>query len=79
MAVNLIEKLLLEAVKTGGTYVEFVVSEDEIAFICNGGFRKSTRHYRQTKSIKVHLIVTRQTGKIKWSNIFLKRNNLYTP
>lgn len=40
MAVNLIEKLLLETVQTGGIYVEFVVSEDEIAFICNGGSRK---------------------------------------
>jgi len=50
MAVNLIEKLLMEAVKTGGTYAEFVVSEDTIAFICNGGSRKSTRNYRQTKN-----------------------------
>lgn len=50
MAVNLIEKLLEEAVQTGGTYAEFVVSEDAIAFICNGGSRKSTRHYRQTKA-----------------------------
>ena len=54
MAVNLIEKLLLKAVQTGGTYAEFIVSEDAIAFICNGGSRKSTRHYRQIKAeIKV--------------------------
>lgn len=48
MAVNLIEKLLVEAVQTNGTYVEFKVSDNNIAFICDGGSRKSTRHYRQT-------------------------------
>lgn len=50
MAVNLIEKPLLEAVQTGGTYAEFVVSKNAIAFICNGGSRKSTRHYRRQKT-----------------------------
>lgn len=45
MALNLIEKLLLEAVQTNGTYVEFIVSDDSIAFVCDGGSRKSTRHY----------------------------------
>lgn len=50
MAVNLIEKLLSEAVQTGGTYAEFVVSENKIAFICDGGSRRSTRNYRQTKA-----------------------------
>ena len=48
MALNLIEKLLLEAVQTDGTYVEFVVSDNSITFICDGGSRKSTRHYRIT-------------------------------
>ena len=50
MAVNLIEKLLSEAVQTGGTYVEFVVSKDTISFICDGGSRKSTRRYRRSKN-----------------------------
>lgn len=50
MAANLIEKLLAEAVQTGGTYAEFVVSEDKVAFICDGGTRKSTRKYRQSKA-----------------------------
>lgn len=50
MAINLIEKLLSEAVQTGGTYVEFVASENKITFICDGGSRRSTRNYRQTKS-----------------------------
>lgn len=50
MALNLIEKLLSEAVQTGGTYVEFVLSENKIAFICDGGSRRSTRNYRQTKA-----------------------------
>ena len=50
MAVNLIERLLSEAVQTGGTYAEFVVSENKIAFICDGGARRSTRNYRQTKA-----------------------------
>lgn len=50
MAVNLIEKLLSEAVQTGGTYAEFVVSENKITFICDGGSRRSTRNYRQTKA-----------------------------
>lgn len=45
MALNLIEKLLLEAVQTNGTYVEFIVSDNSIAFVCDGGSRKSTRHY----------------------------------
>ena len=49
MAANLIEKLLDEAVKTGGTYAKFVVSKENVAFICNGGSRKSTRNYRQSK------------------------------
>ena len=49
MAVNLIGKLLYEAVKTGGTYAKFVVTEENVAFICNGGFRKSTKNYRQSK------------------------------
>ena len=49
MAANLIEKLLAEAVQTGGTYAEFVVSEDKVAFICDGGTR-STRKYRQSKA-----------------------------
>ena len=40
MASNLIEKLLSEAVQTGGTYAEFVVSEDKVAFICDGGTRR---------------------------------------
>ena len=50
MATNLIEKLLSEAVQTGGTYAEFVVSEDTVAFICNGGKRRSTRKYRRSKA-----------------------------
>lgn len=50
MAVNLIERLLTEAVQTGGTYVEFVVSEDNIAFICNGGSRRSTRNRGRTRA-----------------------------
>lgn len=50
MAVNLIERLLSEAVQTGGTYAEFVVSENKIAFICDGGSRRSTINYRQTKA-----------------------------
>lgn len=49
MTVNLIEKLLLEAVETGGTYAEFTVFENRITFICDGGSRKSTRNYRRTK------------------------------
>ena len=49
MAANLIEKLLDEAVKTGGTYAKFVVSKENVAFICNGGLRKSTRNYLQSK------------------------------
>ena len=50
MALNLIEKLLTEAVQTGGTYAEFLVSENNIAFICNGGSRRSTRNFRRTKT-----------------------------
>ena len=49
MATNLIEKLLTEAVQTGGSYAKFVVTEDKIAFICDGGSRKSTRKYHQSK------------------------------
>lgn len=50
MAVNLIRKLLTEAVQTGGTYAEFIVAEDKVTFICDGGSRKSTRNYRQSKA-----------------------------
>lgn len=49
MAENLIEKLLSETVRTGGTYAEFIVFQDKISFISDGGTRKSTRNYRQTK------------------------------
>lgn len=50
MAVCLIEKLLSEAVQTGGTYAEFQVSDHKIAFTCDGGSRRSTRNYRRTTS-----------------------------
>lgn len=50
MASNLIEKLLTEAVQTGGSYVEFQVSENNVAFICDGGSRKSTRNYHRSSS-----------------------------
>ena len=50
MAVNLIRKLLTEAVQIGGTYAEFIVAEDKVTFICDGGSRKSTRNYRQSKA-----------------------------
>ena len=50
MASNLIEKLLAEAVRSKGTYAEFCVSEENVAFICNGGSRRSTRNYRRTKT-----------------------------
>ena len=49
MTKKLIEKLLTDAVQTGGTYAEFVVSEEKVAFICDGGTRKSTRNYRRSK------------------------------
>ena len=49
MTKKLIEKLLTDAVQTGGTYAEFVVSEEKVAFICDVGTRKSTRNYRRSK------------------------------
>ena len=63
MAENLIEKLLSETVRTGGTYAEFIVFQDKISFISDGGTRKSTRNYRQTKK------------EIKESEKLLKRIN----
>ena len=50
MASNLIEKLFTEAVQTGGNYVEFRVSNNNVAFICDGGSRKSTRNYHRSSS-----------------------------
>ena len=50
MAENLIRKLLTEAARTGGTYADFVVTKDRVTFICDGGSRKSTRNYRQSKA-----------------------------
>ena len=35
MAVNLIRKLLTEAVQTGGTYAEFIVAEDKVKLMNN--------------------------------------------
>ena len=49
MSANLIDRLLTEAVQTGGSYAKFVVTEDKVAFICDGGSRKSTRKYHQSK------------------------------
>ena len=48
MGLNLIDKLMTEAVETGATYVEFVVSVQNISFTSDGGIRKSTRNYRRT-------------------------------
>ena len=50
MAINLIEKLLTEAVQTGGTYAEFIVSDDNVVYICDGGLRKSTRNYHRSRA-----------------------------
>lgn len=50
MATNLIEKLLTEAVQTGGSYVDILVSKDNIAFTCDGGSRKSTRNYHRSST-----------------------------
>lgn len=50
MKANVIEKLLDEVIKTGGTYVEFVISENNVTFVSNCGSRKRTRNYRQTEA-----------------------------
>ncbi len=44
MAKNLVEKLIDEAIDTKGTYVEFIVSPGNVAFISDGGSRRSTRN-----------------------------------
>ena len=63
MTVSLIEKLLSEAVRTGGTYAEFQVSDHKIAFTCDGGSRRSTRNYHRTTSeIKVDERVLKTIG-----------------
>lgn len=46
MAKNQVEKLIDEAIDTKGTYAEFIVSPGNLAFICDGGLRRSTRNYK---------------------------------
>ena len=48
--VTLIRKLLAEAVQTGITYAEFIVADDKVIFICDGGSRKSTHNHKQSKA-----------------------------
>ena len=47
MAKDLIKKLINEAIATNGTYAEFIVTDDNIAFVCDGGKKKSTKNYKE--------------------------------
>ena len=36
--------------QTGITYAEFIVADDKVIFICDGGSRKSTHNHKQSKA-----------------------------
>ena len=46
MAKNQVKKLINEAIDTGGSYAEFIVMPGKLAFICDGGSRRSTRNIK---------------------------------
>ncbi len=46
MRINIVKKLMNEAMANGGSFVEYSVSVGNLAFVSNSGGRKSTRNYK---------------------------------
>lgn len=55
MTQNLIEKLIINSKNTGASYVEFAFSAEGVAYTSNGGKRRSTKKFKQTKKEIEHL------------------------